>query len=317
MAEGATVTLDGSGSSDPEGEALTYAWTQTSGQTVTLNGANTASPTFTAPTELTADAALVFSLTVTDARNAASTADTVTITVTAGTNDAPTANAGPDQTVSEGAAVTLDGSGSSDPEGETLSYAWTQTSGQTVTLSGANTVAPSFTAPTELTADAALVFSLTVTDARNAASTADTVTITVTAGTNDAPTANAGPDQTVSEGATVTLDGSGSSDPEGETLTYAWSQTSGETVTLSGATTASPTFTAPTELTANAVLVFSLTVTDARNAASTADTVTITVTAGTNDAPTANAGPDQTVSEGATVTLDGSGSSDPEGETLS
>ncbi len=316
VAEGATVTLDGSGSSDPEEETLTYAWSQTSGETVTLSGATTAAPSFTAPTQLTANATLVFSLTVTDARNAASTADTVTVTITAGSNDAPTAHAGDDQTVAEGAAVTLDGSGSSDPEEETLTYAWSQTSGETVTLSGATTAAPTFTAPEQLAADAQLVFSLTVTDARNAASTADTVTVTVTAGSNDAPTAHAGDDQTVAEGATVTLDGSGSSDPEDEALTYAWTQTSGASVTLSGATTASPTFTAPEQLTANATLVFSLIVTDARNAASTADTVTVTVTAGTNDAPTAHAGDDQTVAEGATVTLDGSGSSDPEDEAL-
>ncbi len=316
VAEGASVTLDGSGSSDPEGEALTYAWTQTSGETVTLSGATTAAPTFTAPTQLAADEQLVFSLIVTDARNEASAADTVTVTVTAGANDAPTADAGDDQTVAEGAAVTLDGSGSTDPEEETLTYAWTQTSGETVTLSGATTAAPTFTAPTQLVADAVLVFSLTVTDARGLASTADTVTVTVTAGTNDAPTADAGEAQTVAEGATVTLDGSGSSDPEEEALTYAWTQTSGETVTLSGATTASPTFTAPTQLAANEQLVFSLTVTDARSAASTADTVTVTVTAGTNDAPTADAGEDQTVAEGASVTLDGSGSTDPEGEAL-
>ncbi len=317
VAEGAAVTLDGSGSSDPEDEALTYAWTQTSGETVTLSGATTAAPTFTAPEQLAADEQLVFSLTVTDARGLASTADTVTITVTAGANEAPTADAGQNQTVAEGAAVTLDGSGSSDPEGEALSYAWTQTSGETITLSGATTATPSFTAPEQLTADEQLVFSLTVTDARGLASTADTVTITVTAGANEAPTADAGDDQTVAEGATVTLDGSGSSDPEEEALSYAWTQTSGETVTLSGATTAAPTFTAPEQLAADATLVFSLIVTDARNAASTADTVTVTVTAGANEAPTADAGEDQTVAEGATVTLDGSGSSDPEGEALS
>ena len=127
------------------------------------------------------------------------------------------------------------------------------------------------------------MFSLTVTDDRGSASTADTVTITVTAGANDAPTADAGSDQTVSEGANVTLDGSASSDPENEDLTYSWSQTSGTpTVTLSSTTAESPTFTAPTQLASDASLVFSLTVTDDRGSASTADSVTITVTAVAN-----------------------------------
>ena len=102
----------------------------------------------------------------------------------------------------------------------------------------------------------------------------DTVTITVTPA-NRAPTANAGTDQTVSSGASVTLDGSGSSDPDtGDTLTYSWSQTSGTTVSLTGTTTASPTFTAPT-VTASTSLVFTLTVSD--GTASATDTVTITV----------------------------------------
>ena len=119
------------------------------------------------------------------------------------------------------------------------------------------------------------------------------MTITVTAGRNDAPMANAGADQQVTEGATVTLDGSASRDPEGEALTYNWVQNFGATVSLSNATDQSPTFTAPTQLASDAVLVFSLRVTDARGEQSAAATVTITVTAGRNDAPTANAGADQ------------------------
>ena len=104
------------------------------------------------------------------------------------------------------------------------------------------------------------------------------------AASNVPPTANAGADQTVAEGATVTLNGSGSSDPDGDNnaLTYAWTQSSGTpTVTLTGDTTAAPTFTAPENLSANAVLEFMLTVTDLGGASDT-DSVRISVT---TDAP--------------------------------
>ncbi|WP_420859205.1 PKD domain-containing protein, partial [Marivivens marinus] len=121
---------------------------------------------------------------------------------------------------------------------------------------------------------------------------------------NAAPVANAGPDQTVSSAASVTLDGTTSSDADSDALTYAWTQTSGTSVTLSSTTAAQPTFTAPTLAVgdADAVLVFSLTVNDGTESSS-ADAVTITVEAPSNAAPVANAGPDQTVSSAASVTL--------------
>ena len=147
---------------------------------------------------------------------------------------APTADAGTDQTVAEGATVTLDGSGSSDSANRALTYAWSQTGGAEVELSSTGEVRPSFVAPMQLAANATLTFSLTVT-AGGTASQPDTVTITVTAGSDDAPTADAGTDQAVYEGATVALDGTGSRDPEGQALTYAWSQTGGTSVTLSSA----------------------------------------------------------------------------------
>ena len=71
------VSLDGGSSSDTDDAALTYAWTQSSGPTATLSGANSAAPGFTAPHE---DATLVFSLTVNDGTED-SAADTVAITV--------------------------------------------------------------------------------------------------------------------------------------------------------------------------------------------------------------------------------------------
>lgn len=93
-------------------------------------------------------------------------------------NVPPTANAGPDQTVNEGASVTLDGTASSDSDGTVASYAWTQTAGPAVTLAGANTVHPTFTAP-EVSSDTVLTFKLIVTDDDGAHSAPDTVNVTV------------------------------------------------------------------------------------------------------------------------------------------
>ncbi|MCY3911649.1 MAG: leucine-rich repeat protein, partial [Chloroflexi bacterium] len=93
---------------------------------------------------------------------------------------------------------------------------------------------------------------------------------------NQAPTASAGPDQSVDSGATVTLDASGSSDADSaDTLSYRWEQTAGTTVTLSSATAAGPTFTAPSNA---ANLTFRITVFDGRGG-SDRDSVAVTVTA--------------------------------------
>ena len=94
---------------------------------------------------------------------------------------------------------------------------------------------------------------------------------------NNSPIADAGPDQLgVWEGALVTLDGSGSSDPDGDPLRYRWNQYSGERVALSSRDVANPTFTAPEGLTAEAVLSFRLLVTDPSGRFDS-DTVTVTV----------------------------------------
>ncbi len=130
---------------------------------------------------------------------------------------------------------------------------------------------------------------------------------------NQNPSANAGPDQTVASGASVTLAGSGT-DPDGSIASFAWAQTSGTAVTLSNANVANPTFTAPTT-SSNLALGFRLTVTDNRGGTAT-DSVIINVTAAANQNPTANAGPDQTVASGASVTLAGSGT-DPDGSIAS
>jgi hypothetical protein len=246
VASGALVTLDGSQSSDPNGQSLTYSWKQTGGTTVTLSSPSVARPTFTAPIVPTGSspASLVFSLTVQDAF-AASTPSSVTIVVNPvpAAATAPVANAGLPQTVGANALVTLNGSASADTNSPPLSltYGWTQASGAAVTLTGASTATPTFTAPSSAFAQA-LSFTLTVT---NSAGLRSTGTATVNVNAVTAPTANAGAAQAVKSGVTVSLDGSASFDPQALPLTYSWTQVSGPKVTLTGANTAKPTFVAP------------------------------------------------------------------------
>ncbi len=90
-------------------------------------------------------------------------------------NKTPVANAGPDQTVNEGILVTLDGSGSSDPDNDALIYSWTAPAG--ITLSSSSVAKPTFTAP-EVTSDQNYTFSLTVNDGKTN-SPVSQVTITV------------------------------------------------------------------------------------------------------------------------------------------
>ncbi|MBN1949794.1 MAG: T9SS type A sorting domain-containing protein [Bacteroidales bacterium] len=133
-------------------------------------------------------------------------------------NPRPVADAGPDQYVEEGVEVTLDGSGSFDPEGETISYSWTSPTG--ITLSDNHSATPSFTTPHYMS-NKVLSFGLTVNDGHSNSFT-DIVGIHVIHD-NLHPVADAGPDQTVRERGLVILDGSGSSDPEGRSVSYTWS----------------------------------------------------------------------------------------------
>src|SRR5919108_768683 len=166
VAPGATVNLDGGGSADTNGSISTWAWTQTDGTAVTLASAGTATPSFTAPAS---HGAMTFQLTVTD-NGGASHSDTVTVTV----NAIPVANAGADQAVSAGAAVSLTGA-ATDADGSIASYSWTQVSGPAVTLSDAGSATPTFTAPSATTT---LTFELTATDDRGATHV-DSVVISV------------------------------------------------------------------------------------------------------------------------------------------
>jgi hypothetical protein len=132
-------------------------------------------------------------------------------------NAAPVAQAGAAQSVTLGTAVTLDGSASTDADGDTLTYGWTLTTrpaGSTAALAAPATPRASFTADVE----GSYVATLVVSDGK-VSSTPATVAVTVASG-NAAPVARAGATQSVTVGSTVTLDGSTSSDANGDTLTY-------------------------------------------------------------------------------------------------
>ncbi|MEP0841626.1 MAG: peptidylprolyl isomerase [Phycisphaerae bacterium] len=210
-------------------------------------------------------------------------------------NHAPIADAGPDQIVDVGAVVVLDAAGSSDPDGDAISLTWRLTSGPPVALSNPSVIRPSFSAA----AVATLTFELTATDSEGATST-DTVTVTVKSLENRPPTANAGHDQVVTPGTTVTLDATDSRDPDGQELTFRWVQTGGTTVALSDPTASRPTFSAPN---VSGGITFELTVTDPFGGLAT-DTVVVTV----NLPPTADAGQDRLVAEKVVVALRGAGS---------
>ena len=223
------------------------------------------------------------------------------------TNQPPTANAGPDQTVNEGQVVSLNGSNSTDSDDGIASYHWVQLGESSVNLSNPNAAQPNFVALGVGPEGASLTFELTVVD--NAGNQGrDTCVVNVT-WENEPPQADAGSDQTVNEGVVITLDGSSSVDIDDGIVSYLWTQTGGMGITLSDPTSFQPTFRAPDVGPDGASLNFNLTVTDEKKKKNT-DSCIVNIS-WQNEPPTAIVTPDFTeTTEGTLVELDGSGSTD-------
>jgi subtilisin family serine protease len=121
----------------------------------------------------------------------------------------PTADAGDAQTVEEGEAVTLNGTGSSHPEGESLTYSWAQTSGPDLSLTDTDTATPEFTAP-EVNNPTDLTFELTVDDGQATDTDTTTVSVVDSEGESSPPTVgNAPPQDLNDDGLYEDIDGDG------------------------------------------------------------------------------------------------------------
>ncbi|MBY0502302.1 MAG: hypothetical protein K2X03_00225 [Bryobacteraceae bacterium] len=302
VAVNTTATLNGSLSTDVDGNPITYLWTLTS-RPVNSTAA-IVNPTSVTPS-LTPDRAGIYQLQLVcnDGTQNSAPAFVTVSTI----NTAPVANAGSSQMVNVGSTVSLSGAGSTDVDGDSLTYTWSLISipaQSTATLSSLNNVNTTFVADRPGT----YVAQLTVNDGRATGST----TVTISTNAVPAPTANAGPGQSFKWGTTIQLAGS-ATDPNNRPITYQWSflqRPSGSTAAFSNATLSNPTFVADRPGTFICQLI-------ASNQFSSSQPVTVTITS-TNSTPVANAGPAQSVVAGVSqvVTLDGRGSSDADGDTL-
>lgn len=279
---GIALALNGSGSSDPDGSIVSYDWNFGDGST-----GSGATPTHT----YTGAGTFTVALTVTDDAGATDTA-TTSATIGMG-NQPPVADASGPYSGMVGMAVSFSGSGSRDPDGSIVSYAWDFGDGSTG--SGQN--------PSHTYSSAGMYnVTLTVTDdagaTDSAASTADITLQPV----NQPPVADAGGPYSGTAGVAVSFNGSASSDPDGSVAAYDWNF--GDGMTGSGATPAHA-------YSANGNYTVTLTVTDDAGATTSA-TTTVSIGA-TNLPPSADAGGPYSGTAGAPVNFDGSGSSDLDG----
>ena len=300
---GAAAALQGS-ATDPEDDPIVlWTWTIESapaGSTAMLNGPF--SPTPSLRPDVAGD--YVISLVVSDGLSS-SAPDTVTITVEP--NEAPIADAGPDQTVAVGQTVALAGSATDPDDDPILIWTWTIDSapaGSTAMLD--EPLSPSPSLVPDVAGD--YVISLVASDGL-LDSAPDTVT--VTAFDNAPPVADAGADRTIALGTSVLLLGM-ASDPDDDPITlWSWaidSAPAGSVATLDNPFSPTPRLTPDLE----GDYVISLVVSDGI-VPSAPDTVTITAIP--NQAPIANAGPDQAIELGATAALQGM-ASDPDDDPI-
>lgn len=173
-------------------------------------------------------------------------------------NRAPIARAGANKSVIGPAEVYLDGSKSTDPEGENLTFKWTQTAGPKVAISAANTATASLRLP-EVNTDTMYTFSLMVTDPQGLSQSDDVVITNKMEVYNQPPTVDLQMVTYVNEGEQVTITANGR-DQDGDTLSYLW-DIDNQFIVAGNGNSSSITLKAP-EVDANTAFDVSVLVTD-------------------------------------------------------
>ncbi len=305
---GSAVMFDGSNSSDPEGESITFDWLiegAPEDSVAEFDDRKAVKPTFLPDVPGEYEISLVV-------EDDLSRSEPVSISfvVEGALNVAPIADAGAQREVALGDTVQLDAKNSSDKEGATLTFLWdikTRPAGSAAALSDPTIETPTFVA------DVLGIYEIElVVNDGDLSSAPITLSIEAKQG-NLAPSADAGADQNGVEGTRTFLDGDASRDPENARLTYLWTlttQPNGSSATIADRTLERIPFTPD----APGVYEFSLVVNDGL-VDSASDTVRLTAEAA-NSAPVAAAGADFAVKVGEGTFLDGTASSDAENDAL-
>ncbi len=297
--------------SDSDGDILTYKWEQLAGQEVDVQSTDEKYLTFM-PMYLDYDQIdpITFKITVDDGFGGVAS-DTVNVFPFTGLldNKRISIDAGPLQTVPEGAKATLNVTGET-LDGKPITYTWAQILGTSVELSSFNGDQVTFIAPE--VGDNEELLSFLVTGYSPGNGWANDLALVRVTPSNGPPVADAGLDQNVLEGVLVKLEGTGT-DPDGDSLKYSWAQTSGMEMEVFERASFSIYFMSPQITTASEQLTFELTVTDTHG---NYDTDDVNVNINTiNFPPRASAGPDKRVVGGTDVTVVGTGV-DPDGDEL-
>jgi RHS repeat-associated protein len=286
----------------PAGNTLTISWTKSSGPGEVTFGNSSRAVTAAA---FSLPGTYVLRLTASDSLLSSSAEVTITVNPAPQTNQPPTVNAGPDQTITLPNQANLNGTASDDglPANSTVTTTWSKATGPgMVTFANPNVTVTN----ASFSVAGTYVLRLTATDSQLNSTDDIIVTVKEPAPVNQPPTVNAGPAQTVTLPHAANLVGAVNDDglPEGGSISVQWAKISGPGTVA---------FSAPDRVTTNATFsdtgtyVLRLTASDSELSGSSEITITVN---GPNQPPTVNAGPDQTAIVGAPASLHGEVSDD-------